>query len=104
LAAPGILSFVRLRSGRPGPLPTPQEAADYHFLPSERRIVESRRASQVLGSPDTVRQKLEALLADTGADELMVTTMVYDQADRLHSYERIAELAGLPERSTPTPV
>jgi luciferase family oxidoreductase group 1 len=104
LAAPGILSFVRLRSGRPGPLPTPQEAADYHFLPSERRIVESRRASQVLGGPDTVRHQLEALLADTGADELMVTTMVYDQADRLRSYERIAELAGLPERSAPTPV
>ncbi len=104
LAAPGILSFVRLRSGRPGPLPTPQEAAEYHFLPSERRIVESRRASQVLGDPDTVRRQLEDLLAATGADELMVTTMVYDQADRLRSYEQIAALAGLPERSAATPV
>jgi luciferase family oxidoreductase group 1 len=104
LARPGILSFVRLRSGRPGPLPTPQEAADHHFTPSERRIVESRRASQVLGGPDTVRRELADLLTETGADELMVTTMVYDQADRLRSYQRVAELAGLPERSAPARV
>jgi luciferase family oxidoreductase group 1 len=93
LAAPGILSFVRLRSGRPGPLPTPQEAAEYQFTPSERRIVESRRSGQVLGGPETVRRRLDGLLAETAADELMVTTMVYDQADRLRSYERVVALA-----------
>lgn len=95
LARPGILSFVRLRSGRPGPFPTPQDAAEYQFTPSERRIVESRRSGQVLGGPDTVRRRLDELLNDTGADELMITTMVYDQADRLHSYRRVADLAGL---------
>ena len=104
LAAPGILSFVRLRTGRPGRLPTPQEAAEYRFTPSERSIVESRRSSQILGGPDRVRQQLEALLAATGADELMITTMVYDQADRLRSYERVAELVGLSKRSAPVTV
>ena len=99
LAAPGILSFVRLRSGRPGPLPTPHEAAAYRFTPSERRIVESRRSGQVLGGPDTVRRRLDELLATTGADELMVTTMVYDQDERMSSYERLAEIAGLGERA-----
>ncbi|HWW52732.1 MAG TPA: hypothetical protein VNY84_03135, partial [Acidimicrobiales bacterium] len=95
LAAPGILSFVRLRSGRPGLLPTPHEAAEYQFTPSERRIVESRRSGQVVGGADAVRRRLDDLLAETDADELMVTTMVYDQADRLRSYARLAELAGL---------
>ena len=101
LAAPGILSFVRLRSGRPGPLPTPHEAAEYQFTPSERRIVEARRSGQVLGGPDTVRRQLGQLLDETNADELMVTTVVYDQADRLRSYQRLAELAGLDERVAP---
>jgi luciferase family oxidoreductase group 1 len=104
LARPGILSFVRLRSGRPGPLPTPQEAAEYQFTPSEHRIVQSRRASQVLGGPESVRRQLEDLLTSTGADELMLTTMVFDQADRLRSYQRVAELAGLPKRTVPAEV
>jgi luciferase family oxidoreductase group 1 len=104
LARPGILSFVRLRSGRPGPLPTPLAAAEYQFTPSERRVVESRRASQVLGGPDTVRRGLDDLLQSTDADELMVTTIVYDQADQLRSYQRIADLADLPARTIPAKV
>jgi luciferase family oxidoreductase group 1 len=95
LARPGILSFVRLRSGRPGLLPTPQEADDHVFTMPQRRIVESRKASQVLGSPDTVRRGLDHLLSTTDADELMVTTIVYDQAERLRSYQRIAAIADL---------
>jgi hypothetical protein len=46
---------------------------------------------------------LDELVADTGADELMVTTMVYDQVDRLRSYERLAALVGLGEPSVPAP-
>lgn len=99
LAAPGVLSFVRLRSGRPGPLPTPREAAEHEFTLAERRIVESRSTGQVVGGPGAVRRQLDELLAATGADELMVTTMVYDQAERLASYERVAELAGLAQRT-----
>ncbi|HSS10128.1 MAG TPA: hypothetical protein VLL25_09595, partial [Acidimicrobiales bacterium] len=104
LAAPGALSFLRLRTGRPGPLPSPEEAAEYPYTPSERRIVDARLANQVIGSPETVQRQLEELLLVTNANELMVTTMVYDHAERLRSYERVAELAMLAERSAPTPV
>jgi luciferase family oxidoreductase group 1 len=91
LAAPAALSFLRLRSGRPEPLATPDEAAAYPYTPAERDFVEQRREGQALGSPETVRRQLTGLLERTGADELMLTTLVYDIADRVRSYELIAE-------------
>jgi luciferase family oxidoreductase group 1 len=93
LAAPGALSFLRLRSGRPGTLPTPEETAAYDYTPAERAFVEDRLASQVIGSPETVHRGLDDLLARTAADELMVTTITFDPADRLHSFELLADLA-----------
>jgi luciferase family oxidoreductase group 1 len=104
LAAPGILSFVRLRAGRPGTFPTPEEAAAHTYSPSERAIAEHRLANQVVGGPDTVREGLEGLIEATGADELMITTMVHDHHDRLRSYELIAEVAGLDGRGVATTV
>ncbi|HEX2312095.1 MAG TPA: LLM class flavin-dependent oxidoreductase [Thermomonospora sp.] len=92
LAAPQALSFLRLRQGRPGPLPTPEEAAAHPYTPLEREIIESRAASQVVGGPDTVRTRMDALIEATRADEVMVTTMVHDHADRLRSYEILADL------------
>ncbi|XVS65653.1 LLM class flavin-dependent oxidoreductase [Actinosynnema sp. CA-299493] len=94
LAGPGALAWVKLRSGRPGPLATDQEAADYPYTDVERLIYEDRIASQIIGSPKTVEAELERLLEDTRADELMVTTMVAEQSSRLRSYELLAELAG----------
>ncbi|MDU0289838.1 LLM class flavin-dependent oxidoreductase [Saccharothrix longispora] len=93
LAQPGALSFLRLRSGRPGPMATNEEADAYPYTDVERLFVEDRMASQVIGSPSTVEAGLEALLADTAADELMVTTMVAEQSDRLRSYELLAQIA-----------
>ena len=50
-----------------------------------------RFAGQALGSPETVRQQLASLLERTAADELMLTTMVYDIEDRIRSFELITE-------------
>nr|MDT0662981.1 LLM class flavin-dependent oxidoreductase [Micromonospora sp. DSM 115978] len=91
LAGPSVLSFLRLRSGRPQPLATPEEAAAYPYTEAERQFAVERRTGQALGSPETVRRQLTDLLARTGADELMLTTLVYDIADRVRSYELIAE-------------
>lgn len=105
LAAPQALSLLRLRSGRPGPLPTPEETAAYPYTPVDRQIIDSRLAGQVLGSPDTVRQQLDALLEQTAVDEVMVTTSTFEQADRLRSYDLVAELYGLadaPRREHPS--
>ncbi len=93
LALPGALSFLRLRSGRPGPVPTVEEAETYPYTPQERAFAQDRLDSQVIGGPATAREGLQALLDATAADELMVTTLVHDPADRLRSYRLLSELS-----------
>lgn len=92
LAGPSGLSFVRLRRGRPGPFPTPEEAAQYPYSELEKEMIADRRSSQIVGGPQTVRSGIEALVEATQADELMVTTMVHDPEDRLRSFELVGEL------------
>lgn len=53
--------------------------------------IEAYRRTQISGSPNTVREKMESLAEATRADEVMVTAMVYDHKERLASYERLAE-------------
>jgi luciferase family oxidoreductase group 1 len=96
LAGSGALSFLKLRSGRPGPMPSPEEAAAYPYTELERAFVEDRQATQIIGAPETVRRGLTDLLTATSADELMLTTMVFDPADRLRSFELVADLARNP--------
>ena len=94
LAAPSALSFLRLRSGRPGPLPSPEEAAAHPYTELDRAIIADRQASNITGSPETVRKGLEDLLDASRADELMITTTTFDPADRVRSFELVAEIAG----------
>ena len=91
LAGPGRLAMVRLRTGRPGRYPTPEEAAAYTFTPQEKEIAKSLGRSAVVGSVETVREGLRALAQRTGAHELMITTMVHGFEDRLESYRLVAE-------------
>ena len=95
LAAPGALSFVRLRTGQPGRFPTPEEAATYEYSPQEQALLDGRVGSQVIGGPETVRDELQALIERTDADELIITTAVHSHADRVRSYELIAEVVGM---------
>jgi len=90
LAGPSRLAFARLRTGRPGRYPTPEEAAAHEFTPMEQEIIRSWTVSSVVGTPEQVRAALDQLTARTGADELMITTMVHGHRDRLRSYELVA--------------
>ena len=101
LAGPSGLSFLRLRTGRPGPLPSPEEAAAYPYTELDREIIESRRSSAIVGSPDTVRRGLAELLEATDADELMVTAQLYDPADRIRSLELVAGIAAQAKADAP---
>ncbi len=94
LHGPAKLSFLRLRSGRPSTLPSPEEAAAYDYPPDERAFVDSWTAPHVVGSPETVREGLLELQEASKADELILTTNVYDHADRIRSYELVAEAGG----------
>ncbi len=102
LAASSALSFVRLRTGRPGRFPSPEEAAAYEYSPQERALLNERTSSQVIGGPGKVRDELKALVEQTGADELIITTAAHAHTDRIRSYELIAEAVGLCERNSAT--
>jgi len=71
------------------PFPTPADAAAHVFTAEERRALAGFRAQQAVGTPETVVHRLAQLAVETGADELMLTTPVYDLRDRLRSYELI---------------
>ncbi|MEE1927150.1 LLM class flavin-dependent oxidoreductase [Streptomyces sp. TRM 70351] len=93
----GALSMLRLRTGRPGLVPTPEEAEGYAFGPREREFTESWLADVVHGTPDQVRDGLDALAKRTGADELMLTTTAHTPAARLRSYELVSDAYALPD-------
>ena len=95
LASSMELAWVRMRSGKPGPLPRPEEARSYPYTPVERHLADSYRSMQVVGEPLTVRRRLEELAEQTAADEVMITTMVYNHRERMRSYELLAEVFGL---------
>ncbi|TQK44771.1 luciferase family oxidoreductase group 1 [Streptomyces sp. SLBN-118] len=92
----GALSMVRLRTGRPGLIPTPDEAAAYQFSPVEREFVDSWLANVIHGTPDAVRTGLDDLHKRTGADELMITANAHGADARLRSYGLIADAYDLP--------
>ncbi|THA81819.1 LLM class flavin-dependent oxidoreductase [Streptomyces sp. A0592] len=92
----GALSMLRLRTGRPGLVPTPEEAAAYPYTPLEREFVDGWLANIVHGTPDAVADGLDGLAKRTGADELMLTANAHSGAARLRSYGLIADAYGMP--------
>jgi luciferase family oxidoreductase group 1 len=95
LAGPAALAFLKLRSGKPEALTSPEAAAAYPYTDRDRAFVEDRWTGQAIGSPDTVRRQLTDLLARTGANELMLTTMVYDLDERIRSFELVTDKVAL---------
>ena len=85
------LSWLRFRRQQFGPVPTPEEAAEYPYDDMERAFVRENRQRHIVGSPAKVVPQLEALVEETGASELMVTTMVHAHATRARSYELLMQ-------------
>jgi luciferase family oxidoreductase group 1 len=84
------LSWVRLRTGRPSKIPSPEEALAYPYTEQELSAVRAYQQLQIVGTPDVVRKRIEALAARTQADEIMVTTVTHDYEARLRSYRLLA--------------
>ncbi|WP_411127639.1 LLM class flavin-dependent oxidoreductase [Streptomyces sp. x-19] len=93
----GALAMIRLRTGRPGLVPSPEEAAAHHFSAVEQDFVDSWLGNVVHGTPDAVRQGLDDLAKRTGADELMITANAHTGDVRRRSYDLIADAYGLPQ-------
>jgi luciferase family oxidoreductase group 1 len=95
LAASHRMAFLLLRRGQLLPVPPVETALRFlaqegHSLPTDRRAI--------LGAPATVRQGIEAVAREYGAQEVMIVTITHDHAARRRSYELIAEAFGLRDR------
>ena len=83
-------AFINLRRGRPGPLPPPDDRLEERLSPADRHLIAEMLSATVVGAPETVRRGLLAFAERTGADELMLTSQIYDHAARLRSFEIVA--------------
>jgi luciferase family oxidoreductase group 1 len=91
--AVGYGLWVRsIRSGEGAiPFPTPEQARAHRWIDADRAMVADRVDTQFTGSPKQVADQLEQLQEATGADELVITTITHDHADRVRSYQLLAE-------------
>ena len=85
-------AFVNLRSGHPTPLLRPVPDYESRLGPREKAILEQTMSCSAIGSPATIRHALDAFVARTGADEIMITSQMYDHAARLRCFEITAAL------------
>ncbi|QNN66259.1 LLM class flavin-dependent oxidoreductase [Sphingomonas rhizophila] len=84
-------AFVALRSGQPGKL-KPPVAGYLDSLPMEQRaMLQSVLGQAAIGTRDSVRAAVDAFVSRTGADELMITSQIFDREARLKSYSILAE-------------
>jgi luciferase family oxidoreductase group 1 len=85
-------SFTNIFRGRRGQLPPPIDDIEQYWTPPERQRVSAMLARSFVGKPETVRAGLEALVAETGADEIIVASAIHDHAKRRRSYELLSHL------------
>jgi luciferase family oxidoreductase group 1 len=85
-------AFVNLRSGRPGRLQPPVKGYLDQVGPQERAMLDQVLSCAAIGSPATVAAQLKAFVGRTGADELMITSQIFEHAARLRSYEIAADV------------
>ncbi len=91
LATSPLQRHLQLIRRQPVFVPPPVDSMDGIWSEAEKFVVESRLRVAVVGGPDTVRSKLARLLQETGADELIFTSDLYDHALRLRSFEIAAD-------------
>ncbi|WFF00218.1 LLM class flavin-dependent oxidoreductase [Micromonospora sp. WMMD964] len=91
LARPGALMMMLARQGKQAALPSPDEAENRPYTPEEKEFVEGWLGNVIHGAPDTVREGLTELQRRTQADELMLTSLIYDAANRIRSFALVAE-------------
>ena len=85
--------FLRLIRNEPVELLPPVDSMEGLWNDLERAAVENKLGAAIVGSNTTVKAGLEKLVADTGAEEVIVVTDTYEHKDRLGSYERVAHVA-----------
>jgi alkanesulfonate monooxygenase SsuD/methylene tetrahydromethanopterin reductase-like flavin-dependent oxidoreductase (luciferase family) len=91
LMLPNALSMLRLRSGRPGRTPTLAQAEAHPWTEAENAYLDERIGTQAIGSLETVRSRIDALVEATGADEVIVVPQGPDLAARETTLRALAD-------------
>jgi luciferase family oxidoreductase group 1 len=89
-------AFVNLRRGRPGKLPPPVDNFEANLDRYARAMLADSLSCSIVGGPQTIRSGLDAFIAATGADELMVTAQIFDHTARKRSFEILAQETVIP--------
>lgn len=101
IASSSRMMFSLLRTGRLIPIPPPEKALAY-LETRPRPVGGAHRRRAIVGSPERVRDGLEAAASEYATDELMVLTITYEHEARRRSYELIADAFGVtPSRARP---
>jgi len=93
-------SFTNLFRGARGKLQPPIDDIESYWTPQEKAQAMSMLSCSFVGSAKTVREGLEGFIAQTGADELIVASAIYDHDKRLRSYEILADVWKAMSRAT----
>jgi luciferase family oxidoreductase group 1 len=89
------IGYAALMSGRPYQMPTHEEARNIVLSPMDQERARSRRSSVIVGTAESVAQQIRERVEQTQADEVMITTSLPNQTDRLRAVRNIAEAGGL---------
>ena len=94
LATSQQLQFLSITTGKPSLLRPPVDNMDAHWSSHEKASIGKTLdpRTTIVGSPETVKRKLESFIHETKANEIIINTQIYNQEDRLHSYEILAEM------------
>jgi luciferase family oxidoreductase group 1 len=84
--------FANIFRGTRGRLPPPIDDIENYWTPEEKAQASSMLTRSYVGSPDTVRRGLRQFIDETGVNEIIVASAIYDHAARLRSYEIVAEV------------
>ena len=82
-----------MQAGRPSRLPPPVKNFEESLDPTSKSILKTPRFASTYGDPESVKKDLQQFIDDTGADEVIVITQIFEHAKRLRSYEIAAEVA-----------
>ena len=87
--------FLSLNRNTPSQIQPPVETMEGIWNPFEKESILNQLKSTIIGNPQEVKEKLQAFLEETGADEMIINSTIYDHKARLRSYEIVAEVTGM---------
>jgi luciferase family oxidoreductase group 1 len=86
------LMTLKLITGRPGELPPPVDSMEGIWSPAEQHAIEQRTKYTAVGSAETIRKRIDEVVARTQPDEIISMSQIYDHAARLRSFEIAADV------------